>query len=147
MVWLGPLRERVSGQPKGTLSRREEQVEFSLVGQEEFEPQQDGHRVAGRILVRKLGKHRERPTEVRWLLGRQPDLHSTQVAALARPSCCDSRHWLPPEALMMNVEWDHGQRGARVDPAIRRGDTLRWQDGAAIQLKTQAGDGKTPVAD
>ena len=74
-----------SGQPNGARLRRNEQVEFGLVGQEEFESEQDGHRVSGRILVRKLGEQGKTPTQERWLLDRQPDIHPTQVAALAGP--------------------------------------------------------------
>ena len=135
-----------SGQPNDTGLRREEQGEFGVVGQEEFESREDGHRVSGRILMGELGEQGEGAAQERWLLHGQPDLHSTQVAPLACPGRSDPSQGLPQEALMMDVERDHAQGGARVDPAIGRSHVPRWKDCAAVELKTQASHGKVPDA-
>jgi hypothetical protein len=87
-----------------SIPRREDEREFGLVSQEEFEPEQDRNEVAGWIASRKLGKQRKRALQVGRRGNPEPHVDPAQVARLPRPGGLDPQNRLPGEALMMDVK-------------------------------------------
>jgi hypothetical protein len=94
-----------------SITRRERELELGLVGKEEFQSEQDSVRWAGRITPRELGQQRHR------LVSGEPEVNVTQIARLAGPARLHARDRSPNQTLVMEEEWHHGERSARVKPA------------------------------
>jgi hypothetical protein len=58
-----------------------EQVEFRQVSEEELEAEQDRNGITRRIASWELGQQKEGAAQMGWLIGGEPDINPTQVAA------------------------------------------------------------------
>jgi hypothetical protein len=114
---FGRREKRSSRKKDSSILWRQEKMEFGLVGQEEFQPQQDRHPRAGRITAGELGEQGQGAAKVRRLMRRQPTIDAAQVADLTGPGSLNAHDGLPRQALMMDVVGHHGERRSRIQPA------------------------------
>jgi hypothetical protein len=84
-------------------------LEFGLVSQEEFEPEEDRHGITRRIAAGEFGQQREGSAEEGGLIRRKPNIDPAQVASLAGPGGSNSGDRLPVETLLVDVKRDDGE--------------------------------------
>jgi hypothetical protein len=87
-----------------SVPRREEELEFGLMRQEEFQAKQDRDGIAWRIAVGELGHQGQGAAEIRRLVRREPNVDTAEVASLSGPRGLYSRDGLPAQTFLLRME-------------------------------------------